>query len=165
MTRNTATVEQAGSVICYPEGEHKPQETVGISVRECYKESITAFELCWETCEEGLRKQRFVSCQKMGATVWLAKKAAVTPISPVRRMFVKLWVLNDLAFVCGLDVSQQFTNMRCYFLSQKEHLIGNENITSTDQLSTNLQIKENETNFGGLLLCQISFSIIAIHLT
>lgn len=77
----------------------------------------------------------------MGATVWLAKKAAVTPISRVRRMFGKLWVLNDLAFVCGLDVSQQFMNMRCYFLSQKEHLIGNENITSTDQLSTNLQIK------------------------
>jgi len=65
----------------------------------------------------------------MGAIVWLAKKAALTPISYVRRMFGKLWVLNDRAFVCA---SQQFMSMRCYFLSQKEHLIDNENITSID---------------------------------
>lgn len=68
----------------------------------------------------------------MGAIVWLAKKAALTPISHVRRMFGNLWVLNDLAFFCGLDASQQFMSMRCYFLSQKERLIDNENITSID---------------------------------
>lgn len=57
-------------------------------------------------------------------------------------MFAMLWVHNDLVFVCGLDVSQQFPFIRCYFLSQKEHLIDNEKIISTDYLSKNLQVKK-----------------------
>lgn len=99
--------------------------TVGISVRGCQKESIIAFELCWEICGENLRKPRFVLDWKLleNGSNSMAGKSSCHSIGQVRRMFVCCGYTITL-FVSVVDVSfvQQFPFIKCDFLSQKNTL-------------------------------------------